>query len=283
VIVDLDGFTVQTLPPSDPTKFKLTDLTNWYSSPPIIADVPQNPQADSDYNPERTWRKAKTMSLEGWVTSSSAEAAVAEGYQTIAAISPNGQSMNLHVTDPTGEYDMTVWLNGGPLVLPLVDRRAKFQIPLIAPDGRKYRPQTPLISGPSGDASDGLAFPMFAPGYLDFGTFSPTGLFYVTNNGKAETWPVFKVRGGIDSAGFQILSASQVLEFDTSVLLGHEVTLSPYAGGRATSGGVDITEHLVKSQWPSIQPGETRLYIFNPLGTFDSNAQITILISDAWW
>jgi hypothetical protein len=284
MIVDLDGFRVETLPEDDPTKFKLTDLVNWYSSPPVKADVPENPQGDSDYNPERVWRKAKKMSLEGVITSTTADAAVAEGYQRIAGLSPLGQSMDLTVTDPTGDYQMTCWLDGGPLVIPFHPQRARFQIPLIAPDGRKYRPQDPIVSGPSGDAANGLVFPLFAGGYLDFGTFSPTGLFYITNSGTAESWPVFRVRGSIDAAGFQILSSAQTLEYAASVPLGTEVTLSPYAGGRATIGQVDVTgDNLIQSDWPSILPGETRLYIFNPLGTYDGNAQITILFSDAWW
>jgi hypothetical protein len=286
VIVDLDGFVAETTPAPDSTTFKLTGegLVNWYSSPPVISDVQQNPQDDSDYAPERTYRKAKTMSLEGWVQSTSPEAAVIEGWQRVSSLAPLGGSMNLHVTDPTGEYDMTVWLNGGPSVIPFTQNRAKFQIPLIAPDGRKYRAQEPLVSGPGGDSPVGLVWPLFGAGYLDFGSFSPSGLFYVTNNGTAESWPVFKVRGGIDASGFQILSTAGLIEYTAAVPSGQEVVLSPYAGGRATVSGVDVTgDNLTQADWPSILPKETRSYIFNPLGTADANAQITLNFSDAWW
>jgi hypothetical protein len=229
------------------------------------------------------------MALEGVVTASSVESAIAYAWQRIAGIAPRGERLVLSVTDPTGTYTQMVRVDGTPQVLPFHDRRARFQIPITAPDGRKYGPYLPgLEAQPStGGAGDGLLYPLFGPkvtGVLDFGAFSPSGLLEITNHGRAESWPVFRVRGAVGVGGFQILSADSVIEFTGAVPLGQEITLSPYSGGRAVMGGVDVTgEYLTRSEWSAIGPGETRQFVFNPLGTFDSNARLFADFREAWW
>lgn len=269
--------------PTAPTKFKLIDLENWYSGPTLRTTVTDLPEGDGAFNPGRSWRGAKVMHLKGITTSSSDEAAIADSWQQIAALSPRGESLTLRVEDATGIYTMRVWVNGSAQVLPFAPRKARFQVPLVATDPRKYSPVQVLEPvGPAGGADEGLEFPLFDDGYLSFGSFSPTGLQYITNNGTAESWPIFKVRGTL-AEGFQIISGADVIEYPVLVGTGEEVMLSPYAGGRATLGGVDVTHRLTQSAWPSILPGETRLYVFLPSGASDSNARLTTIFQDAWW
>lgn len=291
MIVTLDDLLVQTvaLPDANGLRWKLTDLVQWYSSPAIRSDISDAPQSDTAFDTDRSWRGSKRMTLEGIITARSTEDAVAYGWQRVAGIAPRGERMLLTVTDPTGTYTMRVRPNGIPQVAPFTDRRARFQIPLEAADGRKYGPWiADLEAQPAGGgAGDGLIFPLFGPegvGTLDFGAFSPSGLIEITNTGTAESWPIFRVQGRIDEPGFQIVSDASILQFSGAVPLGQVLTLSPYSGGRATLGGVDLTgESLTRSEWMPIGPGETRQFAFNPLGAFDGNARLFADFREAWW
>lgn len=291
MIVTLDALRVETVPTPDANgvRWKLTDLTQWYSSPAVRSEVDDAPQSDTAFDTDRSYRSAKRMSLEGIISARTVEDAVAYGYQQIAGIAPRGGRLPLTVVDPTGTYTMQVRVDGIPDVLPFHDRRARFQIPLVAADGRKYGPYIPELEAQpaGGGAADGLIYPLFGAnnvGVLDFGAFSPSGLIEITNTGTAESWPVFRVHGTVGTAGFQVISDASVLEFKGAVPLGQELTLSPYSGGRAVMAGVDVTgEYLTRSEWGAIGPGETRQYVFNPLGTFDSNARLFADFREAWW
>ncbi|AYD87363.1 minor tail protein [Microbacterium phage ValentiniPuff] len=291
MIVELADLRVETVPVADAhgLKWKLTSLENWYSSPPVKSDITDAPQSDTAFDTDRSYRGAKTDSLEGIITARTVEDAVAFGWQRVAGIAALGERIQLKVTDPTGTYTMMCRVDGTPTVKPFTDRRARFQIPLIAADGRKYGPWIEdLSAAPAGVAAvSGLVMPLFGPvvtGRLDFGPFAPSGLIEIQNTGTAATWPIFRVRGRVNAPGFQILSEAGILEFSGPVPLGSELMLSPYSGGRATIGDVDVTgEYLTRSEWPPIGPGETRQYVFNPLGSYDSNARLFADFREAWW
>lgn len=291
MIVELGDLVVETVPTPDEVglRWKLTALQNWYSSPPVISNIEDAPQSDTAFDTDRSYRGAKTDSLEGFVTARSVEEAVSRGWHRVAGLAPRGERLQLQVTDPTGVYTMMCRLDGAPTVRPFTDRRARFQIPLKAADGRKYGPwQTDLEARPGGvAATNGLIYPLFGPkvtGRLDFGAFAPSGLIEMKNTGTADTWPIFRIRGRVNAPGFQILSEQGILEYKGAVPVGSELTLSPYSGGRATIGGVDVTgEFLTRSEWPPIGPGETRQYVFNPVGTYDSNARLFADFREAWW
>lgn len=268
-------------------RWKLTDLKRWHGSAPMRTQVDDLPLNDGGFAPERSYRSAKRMSLEGICTHLSADAAEEYAWDVLAALSPEGLSMPLSVETGIGVRTMTVWLDGEPEVVPYRSNGARFRVPIVAPDPRKYGPYFDLTpTGPSGDSDTGLIFPLFGDvtvGRLDFGTFAPTGLVTLTNTGKATSWASFKVRGGIAAGGFQIVSGADILEYNAAVAVGEEVSLSPYAGGRATIGDTDVSDRLVQADWPGVRPGETRVYVFNPLGAPDGNAQMTTLFREAWW
>lgn len=280
--VDLDGFVVSSEPTGSP-KFKLVDLEDWFSPPPSRTRVTELPGADGLFNPGRTWRSGKRMKLIGITYGVDAEHAEELAWEEIASLSPRGYSMLMTVTTHRGPRTMRVWLDSGqPQVTPFTPTSARFRIPLIAPDPRKYGPEMHDTAEPAGAATDGLTFPLFAGGYLDFGSFSPSGVFFITNNGRAESWPTFTVLGPIDT-GFQIIAGDQSLQYNAGVATGTEVFLSPYAGGRAYVGSADVTTDLVVNGWPSVLPGETKQYVFNPLGTAGTTALLTWHFSEAWW
>lgn len=265
-------------------RYRLTDVQRWHSPAPFRVDVTDLPNGDGAFNPVRSLRSAKRMAVVGIVEAADAEVAEYECWERIAALSPEGLSLPLTVESNGRVRTMRVWLYGEPDVVPFTPTKARFKVPVVATDPRKYGLPLDIDPiGPAGDAAEGLVFPLFAGGYLDFGAFTPSGFLQITNGGRAESWPVFKVRGGLDAAGFEIVSDADVLRYEAAVALGTEVTLSPYAGGRASIGTTDVSTNLTRSDWPSIKPGETRTYVFNALGTADANARMTPVFSEAWW
>lgn len=280
--VDLDGLTIAVEPSGTP-RWKLIDLEGWFSPPPTRTRATDIPYMDGGFDPGRTFRSAKRMALVGMVYGTSAADAEELAWERIAALSPAGLPMTMTVTTPRGVRTMQVWLDSGqPLVAPYTATSARFRIPLYAPDPRRYAEAETGVAGPAGSAGDGLAFPLFAGGYLDFGTFSPSGLFYIENTGTAASWPTFLVRGLLTD-GFSISSGDLSIEYQATVPLGTEVFLSPYIGGRARIDETDVTASLVVDGWPQIAPGENRLFVFSPLGAVDSNAQLTWSFKKAWW
>jgi hypothetical protein len=268
---------------TETVKYKLTNFVNWENSPPIRITIDEIPDGDGAYNPVRSYRGSKSEALEGFCYGSTSEQAVIDGQRSIAAVAPLGEQLTVTVTEDDGKiFTQNVWLFGTPLVIPFAPGKARFQIPLVATDPRKYAPQQKFTVGISGTSSDGMVWPLFASGYLDFGAFSPSGLFYITNNGTAESWPIFKSRGLINT-GFQVISDVDVLHYTATVPLGTEVTLSPYSGGRATIIASDVTTNLTRSNWPSVKPGQTRGFVFTGDGSADQNALLTVLFNEASW
>lgn len=281
--VELGGLTIETWPTGTPL-FKLQDLENYFSPPPWKLPLEEIPLADGLFDPGRAFRSGKRMNLIGVVYGVDAAHAEELAWEKISGLFPRGYSEIMMVTTERGVRTMRVWPDQAtPQVLPFTPTSARFRYPLVAPDPRKYGPLQTDQTSPAGDAADGLIWPLFPGGYLDFGSFSPTGTFYITNTGTADSWPTFTVQGGI-TTGFEIVSGSDArLTYAAGVAAGTDVFLSPYAGGRAYVGATDSTTKLTVEGWPIVKPGETRQFSFNPLGTADANALATWSFSEAWW
>lgn len=269
-----------------PMQFKLTNLGGWQSGAPLRTSVEDLPQGDGALPPSKSYRSARALSLEGVVYGGTAEEAEELAWDRIAGLSPMGQSMRLAVTTAVGERWMRVWLSSAPQVLPFGPNRARFQVPLVAPDPRKYSETKQYPAKLAGGSADGLHFPLGgavgAP-YLDFGTYAPAGTVTITNGGTAESWPTFTAIGSIGSGGFSVLSGADSLVFQDAVPLGAQRVLSPYTGGRVSDGaGVDYTDKLVQASWPSVKPGQTRTYAFSAFSP-DSNAMVIVEFSEANW
>lgn len=289
MIIDLLGKRIETVPVagSGGQKLKLQAFTGWHSSPPVAANIENMPQADGAFDPERTYRGSKVMSITGFATASSVSDAE-DLWDDISGLAPLGTRFDVQVTALSGRVRTTTCrVNGQISVDPFTATKAKFMIPLVAADGRKYGPPIEQRADAPGVSNrNGLTFPLVGPigGTLDFGPFSPTGLVELANSGTAETWPRFLVTGSIGAAGFQIVSGSNIIEYRGPIAVGQSVLLDPYAGGRAFLNGNDVTgEYLTRSEWSSILPESKRSYAFNPIGATDANASMLAQYREAWW
>lgn len=286
MIVTLGGLELRTEPTEyvNGVQFKLVEFVDWYSSATIRTDLEDMPDSDGAFEPEQSLRGSKQMSLEGWVLGKSVEQAVVAGYDVLTALSPLGQAIAAAVEDFGLTRYQSLRINGQIKVKPFTGTKARFQVPVVAADSRKYGPVQTESAGPSGGSGDGLIWPLFGGGTLDFGTFSPSGIITFRNDGTAPSWPMFRVAGSVDAAGFQIISGTNVIEYLAAVPAGSVLTLDPYSGGRATIGGVDVTgAALTRSEWAPVLPGEVRNYVFDPLGTAGASAMMEADFREAWW
>jgi hypothetical protein len=282
-IVDLGGYMrfEATLSPSEGAH-TLTDLQGWLDMTEITLDTEKLPGQHGHFPPEDPLLGGRYVRVLADITTAPGGDIRTEFWRAFSAV-PLGP-WRMSVTDAFGTLYSDVWLSGTPrFTMGRVAWIGTVDITLFAPDMRKYRAQEPGDGHePQGAVTlDGLHYPLYLDGYLDYGPFAVSGGFYLNNAGTIESWPTFRVRGELID-GFAVEAGDDLLVFDTTVPSGQECVLSPYAGGRAILNGEDRTEELVESGWSALQPGETRLFVFSALGDYDPAARLFPIMRDAF-
>ena len=263
-------------------------LDGWRDSPSVRGNSEDIPGQDGGFAPVEQLLSGREIALTARHSAASQMAAQAD-VETWAAQLAKRTDLTFTVSDSSGPKSCRVWVAPGNRVKvrELDAQWVEFQIVFYAPDGRKYAPTDPLVLEANPDSLDGLQFPMFSAGFLDFGTFDSGagfggGGFYLTNRGTADSWPVYKVTGLIED-GFSILSQGDELRYEASVPAGSTLVLSPYAGGRAVLDGVDVTTNLTVAEWAPVGPGETRPFTFVPAGQSFGGSKLEVDFRGAWW
>jgi hypothetical protein len=159
----------------------------------------------------------------------------------------------------------------------------EFEIPIWAADPRKFGPRARIEMDAAIEPSGGLRFPMVDEA-VSFGTSGGVlfpGVFVIHNQGTADLFPEkFTVRGPVPR--FAITSESSVIEYDGPIARGQELTVTPFAGGRANLDGADVSHNLLRADWVPIRPGETRGYLFSPEDP-QPGSQLAIDYSEGAW
>ncbi|MGW9345584.1 hypothetical protein ACWGR3_28945 [Streptomyces albidoflavus] len=159
-----------------------------------------------------------------------------------------------------------------------------FEVTVYSRDPRKYGVGRSIPMDAAVEPSGGLRFPM-VDGSVSFGVTGGVlfpGVFALYNPGTAEFYPDrFVLDGPIPS--FTIQSESHVIEYSAPIGIGDELILTPYAGGRATLNGADVSHNLLQADWVPVRPGETRGFLFTPTDP-GAGSKLTIEYSEgAWW
>lgn len=163
-------------------------------------------------------------------------------------------------------------------------RRTTVELVVYSHDPRKYGPRQTIEIDAIAESSGGLRFPT-VDGSMDFGMEGLTefpGVFRLENLGTAAYFPEkFVIRGKL--GGFTITSEQSTIEYDGPVGVGDELVLTPYAGGRATLNGADVSHNLIRADWVAVQPGETRGYLFTPVDPQPGSKLTIVYPEGAWW
>lgn len=159
------------------------------------------------------------------------------------------------------------------------------EITVASKDPLKYGPTRRVVLDSTVQPEGGLAFPI-VDGALSFGTSSSgvlfPGVFAIRNAGTGALFPErFTVTGPVD--GFQIISESHVVEYSAAIDAGATLVLTPYAGGRATLDGADVSTNLLEADWAAVEPGQTRGYFFDPVDPGAGSQLLVDYPEGAWY
>ena len=260
-------------------------LDSWYRLPDTDPRISKRPNAHGDYGLGQVFTRSHRPDVVGqFYGQTSTDALVAR--QRLSAMFADGQSLTMRVTDDLGTTSRTVWLLEIDTDFRHDFAHFPFDVSLVAPDPRRYAPETSSSDGMP-TAGSGLVWPLgtsVSGLFWDWGTSGVAGQVSFTNTGVAPTLPRIHVGGGGAFAnGFRVTEIETgreiVLERDTTT---GEVVVLDSRTQRATIGTGDVSAFLSSRQWFSIPPGTTRRYQITPLGGFTGSPTITLYAAAAY-
>lgn len=165
--------------------------------------------------------------------------------------------------------------------------RVPFGIEWRCPDPLRYGDlQGVTTSFP--DLVGGLEYPLYTDGagttlgWLDYGEAPTSGRVELSNEGTAESWPVFEVTGPTPVEGFEVVEVGtgRRLVFEGLVPTGSRLVMDTARGTAVMDGGSDRT--LTWFEPSPVPAGGSTEFVFLPRGS-RTGAQVTVTWRSAWW
>lgn len=260
-------------------------LDGWWDSAETDDDSERIPGTDGDFE-GGTLLGARRFTFRAVVDSSSTDWAELEVRPWAAALSKSSDIEFGLFSAGSWRYLRRAQVRGQVRVIPHVDdmRRTTIEVPVWAADPRKYGRTVTIEIDATSEPVGGMRFPI-VDGALDFAAEGLTefpGVFKIEGIGTAPFYPEkFVIRGPLD--GFTVTSEGYSVEYDGPVGVGDELILTPYAGGRATLNGSDVSHNLIRADWVAVQPGETRGYLFTPIDPQPGSKLTVTHPLESWW
>lgn len=283
-LIDIDGLEFNGEPgPGD--RFVFVELSGWFGSPPMRAEVEDRPNGDGAFGSVRNYRSARVLRFRGALVGDDVMSAQEELMDAFAAVQSDGRPFPFTVTTDVGARSVTATLQGEASVDPDWSlRRAVVEATFICYDPVKYGPESASSTGlPS--AGGGLEYPLGSPsGALYYGEVGSLGRVTLTNAGTADVWPSFTVTGLLDQ-GFEIrcIDSGDVLRYDRVVPAGTSVSVDSRTGAVLIDGVSDGSTYLTRDQFFSVPAGGSCEVQFSAIGTGDSSASLVASIRPGWW
>lgn len=257
-------------------------LTEWFALAETRVDISLRPNAPGAFTPGTVYMAEHRPVLVGQYFGTSILDARTQ-HARLAAMFNEGERVVLAVTDDLGMTFRQVWLTDFDSPWTPYDH-FRFDISFVAPDPRRYGPQTESTDGvPTG--SSGLVWNLgTAPSglYWDWGTDGVLGQVTFTNTGGATSNPSIYVGEGYSIGnGVRIteIETGRSLTLNRSIQLG-EVILFNSRTRRVRIGEGDVTTLLVGERgWFSVPKGATRRYQLSPLGPVAGSGSRAIRLS----
>lgn len=282
-LVNIDGL-VFTGEPAPGDRFVYTDLKGWFGAPPMRADVEDRPNSDGAFGSLRNYRSARVLQFEGALVGADPLSAQEELMDAFAAVQADGRPFPLSVTTEAGMRSVTATLQGEASVVPDWSmQRARVDATFICYDPVKYGPESTVTTGlptPGG----GLEYPLGDPGgALYYGALGTLGRVTLTNEGTADTWPVFEVSGTLVD-GFQLrrIDTGDVLQYDRVVPAGTTVTIDCRTGAVLIDGVSDGSTYLTRDDFFSVPARGSCEVQFSAVST-GTDAMLTARFRSGWW
>ena len=165
--------------------------------------------------------------------------------------SDNDSTGLLEITQGGLQLHAEVQLDGEPKIDAARDLGyVVWELPLYSPDPHLYGPVLSAHLLQEG-VGVGLRYPLFGPGYLDYGA-EVSAPVVLSNSGNAAAYPVYTVTGNYPS-GFTIRQAGGIITYGAECFTDSPVSVD--MSGRVTVGGVDRTSSCDEAVWAGIEPG----------------------------
>lgn len=255
-------------------------LEGWWDGAEPTYDEQQDPSGDGAYDPVTVNVGPRRVTVK-LITDASSPAWASNDHRSWAASLSKMTDLGFRV------YEAGVgWrslrrakIRGVPKVRPHPNdmRLTTIEATVWSADPRKYGAWQSFDIDAEASQRGGLVTPLSAPRGLSFGSagdFSFPGVFRLHNPGTADYYPIFSARGPI-YGGFTIVSGNEGLAFEGDIPRGKELTLSPYAGGRAVLDGTDVSHLLTRADWLAVEGSQERGFTFTPAEP-GGGAQLTI-------
>lgn len=258
------------------------DLIDWYTLPDSKAPNDPLPRGHGSFNPGTDWRAAAAISFTAaYIGDTHAECLAAVEEMTGAALN----ATTVRVTDAlrTTYRKVSVRHIEVPDFFDYDTHEAHFAVDLLAWDPTRYSdPVTADTALPT--SGGGLEYNLFAGGAggaLYYGALGNLGRVLLTNDGTAETWPVFEVTGLLD-AGFVIqrLDSGMALRYDRVVPAGTTVTIDSRTGSVLIDGVSDGSTYLTRDEFFSVPPGGSCEVQFSAVST--GNGMLSVSFQSGW-
>ena len=242
----------------------LVDVKGWYGGVGVTESGPQRSLGHGAF-PQRRRRTARAITLTGIVHVDDHETRDLAD-RVLSGALWEGEPGTLTVTHGNSVLSAVVELDGEIGHVYNGENAIDLQVPLSAPDPFLYgsRKESQLIIPGVGE---GLKWGsgLFEAGHLRWGggrKSSPR----LSNEGNAEAWPTFIVRGNFPE-GFSIVTGGRSVEWAGAVTMQAPAVVD-FGSGTVTVGDRDVSHMLVRRQWMPIPPGGSITPRFRPRSSF---------------
>lgn len=263
-------------------------LTGWFGGVPVDGAATKRPGAHGAFG-ERGWRGARSPGLRGSAVCPSREAASVIA-DRLASLLADGEFGPFEVADEDqGTRSARVRLVSALVEWDRSSTVVDYDLTFLAPDPLRYGSPLTLTTG-FPVQQGGLRFPLYTDGagtvtgFLDYGAAPETGTVTLTNDGTADSWPVFEVAGPIPVEGFELVEAGtgRRVVFAGAVASGSSLVIDSATGSAVIDGTAERGGSLTVREWFPVPAGGSTSVTFLPLGAV-SAASLSVSFSPAWW
>lgn len=270
------------------TDYRMLVLEGWEELPPSRYEKKPRTQGHGSH-PSRVWADERTVTVEGWCWTAAERDAQLLAWQRRMTFGGAEEPLTLTVAGRT----LTV-LAQLTTARPMLVRgewgvgRFGWLVQWRCPDPRRYGTTRTASTGlPT--SGGGLAFPLFATGFLDFGILGDTGQVTVYHYGTADAPLLLAVRGELPE-GFEISAAGLALTYPVQVPSGQVIAIDTGDGTVLVEGTASRRGNLTRADFftlppaaPDGSPSTLTLQFTSLGGTYDPAAQLELTVADTYW
>ena len=226
----------------------LVDITGWFGGVGVKDNPPSRFRHGMFSEPTRFTGRDMTIYVRSKYETLEQRHILERGFSSLFA---SAEEYQLEVDIDGFKLHTVIQQDGEIDVAPENFDTLNFKIPVRSEDPFLYGEERQYQLFPRG-FGDGIVYPLFSSGFLDYGTAQSGAGVPIRNEGKATAYPRIVVRGSWPS-GFQLVSGRNVISFPSPVVSTAPVTIDT-ARGRATINGTDHTHALTRRDWFGVPP-----------------------------